>query len=517
MKDFKKLNVLDYLGILRRRKWYLITVFVLVGTGTGVYAWRLPLTYRSEARIVAEGPAISEEYVRQTDRMTADERMNSVRMLVQSRSFLERMVEELQMLGSGGKAPALSMEEAVNALKRRIQVATASGSVVILTYSATDPQQARDVLKAIADRLVQANVAQRRTKAVETDLFVEEQLRLVERELAEHEQKVKEFKLSHLGELPEQGTANMNALSGLHAQLAAVENALERARDQKRMLEFRNGELRRFAALAQTRAAARTATQDQGGQSSKTDVPPQLAAKKTQLAELMARYTSRHPDVVRLAGEIEELESELARAEGRLQTLTPLSPETESGENAAQTAADPSLEASMNSERAKIKLESESVEEELAKRQKERQEVLKNIRVYQDRLNIAPSLEQELEVLARAHEILKTRYTNLQNKRFQSQMTANVETSHKYESYRILDEPNFPTKPAFPNRIQIILIGLGVSLVLGVGAALGREFLDSTLSSEAEASSVLNLPILVSVPDVQEPRHSRRKSLRGAA
>ena len=70
---------------------------------------------------------------------------------------------------------------------------------------------------------------------------------------------------------------------------------------------------------------------------------------------------------------------------------------------------------------------------------------------------------------------LSRQYSNLWNKKFQSAMTTDLETDANVDTYKIIDPPNLPERPAFPNRVQIILIGLGAGLIVGIGAAFGTR------------------------------------------
>ena len=47
MKDLTRLHPIDYLKILYRRRWYAVAVFLLVGIGAVVCAWRKPDVYCS--------------------------------------------------------------------------------------------------------------------------------------------------------------------------------------------------------------------------------------------------------------------------------------------------------------------------------------------------------------------------------------------------------------------------------------------------------------------------------------
>ncbi len=513
MKDFKSLDFFGYVGILWRRKWYVVTVFVLVSAGTALYAWRRPLIYRSETRILVEQPTISEEYVRQSDPSTPEQQAANLRQQVQSQSFLAPVVEQMQLFGYGANSD-FSMDLAVTILRSNVQVTATGGNVVILSYAAADPQVARDVAQRLADSLVRKNVTYRRDRAVDTKQFLEDELVQAQRELAGKEDQVKQFKMSHLGQLPEQATANMSALTLLHTRLASADDAIEQAKGQKKLLDFRTQEQRRLDTLS--RGVISFAAAPAAGDAAQAN--PQLAAKRAELAQLIAKYTPKHPDVVRAAKEVEELERQQKAASAMNpgpEGVTPLGQDTPSGQADANPKSGEGDAFTVDAGDAELRLEAEALNEEISKRQKERGEILRQISDYQARLNLAPALEQELGTLVRDVEVLKSRYTSLLSKKFQAQMTENLETSRNYVSYRVVDEATLPPLPAFPNRAQMILMGLGMGLVLGLGAALGREYLDPTLRSEDEAVAVLGLPVLVSVPELKESARKGRQLLGG--
>ena len=102
----------------------------------------------------------------------------------------------------------------------------------------------------------------------------------------------------------------------------------------------------------------------------------------------------------------------------------------------------------------------------------------------------------------READILRARYETLQKQKFSTEMATNVETDIRNETYRVIDEANLPVKPEAPNRLHMILIGIGGGLVLGIGAAYGREMLDTTIGSEQEVKRVLNLPVLATISTV---------------
>lgn len=501
MKDLKNLNPSDYLRVLWRRKWYATISFCVVVIAAAAYAWWVPNVYRSEAKLAVEPAPIPKDYVRPSEVSTPEEQISAVRQHINSRSFLERMIQEFQLLGYGRES-GFSMDRAVEAVRRSIQVLSISKNAFSVSYTATDPQIAQSFTRRIVESLLQDSSSSRKTRAMETDKFLDEQLRQAGVDLAGYEEKIKQFKTAHLGALPEQESGNMSALNSLHSRLTLAENALQNALDQKRLIELRAKDQSRYGMSQRlTMPMSDIAEEDFGSGEASSGHSEELAKREAELAQLRLRYTAGHPDVVRVTKEVELLKAQSAAA-AKADDASKAGEESDSGQGELSI---PELTAdSGGMESAAESFESQSIKQEIAKREREKASILREIGVLRSRLNLAPALEQELRSLSREYDSLKLNYTNLQNKKFQSQMTANLETNRNTDTYKIIDDANLPDRPAFPNRLQMILLGLGAGVACAIGSVLARELLDTTLTTEDEVTSVLKLPVLASVSEISK-------------
>jgi polysaccharide biosynthesis transport protein len=501
MKNLVGLEFTDYLRIIWKRKWYIVIPFVLVASGVAYYAQTLIEIYRSEMRILVESPFISEDFVRPTVRTTPEDRISSIRQQISSRTFLERMIEQFQ-ISSYGAQPGFLMEDAVRDVRQRMGIERTSNDTFTLSFVDRDPKFAQTVTKQLGEELIRLNTAMRVDKVIVTDQFLDQQLRQAERELEAQEEKIKHFKIAHLGELPEQATGNLNSLSSLNSQLGAAENALQQARYQQKLLDFRMQQSKR-------------AIGNPGSNVEKRENPlapllDELAAKRALRTAMLAKYTSQHPDVERASREISELEKQVKERQLALDLheksdaaeLTPLGGKSQS----PGKAGDPN-----NSDADAFVFEMQTIKNEIQKRENEKAEILQEIKTIQARLNLAPALEQELNALLRELDSRRQKYSNLQSKKFNSQMSATVETDKKNVSYKIIDDANLPIKPVYPNRTHIILFGIAGGIAVGIAAAFGREFMDSTISSEEEAFTTLNIPVLAIISEIPRSTSSIRR------
>jgi succinoglycan biosynthesis transport protein ExoP len=497
MKDFSHLELWDYLRIPWKRRWYFLAGTVIILAATATIAWLRPNYYRSETRIVAESATVLDDQLSASAvRDRAEERANAIRQLLESRTILIRIIEEFRLRSSDTSIP---MEDALVNIRRNLDVSRASSGTFTMAYTASDPQVAQAITRRLAEILIQTNQSAQNTKAIEKDQFMDQELAQAKRDLDEIDARIKSFKATHLGELPEQATANMNALNGLQSQLMSIDASMDRARDQQKTLAFRIQEQQRLSALAKENAAT---SEPKTQITTPSPVESLLATKRAQLTEALSRFTPKHPDVIRLTKEVKELEDQVAKTSSAGNDNTPLGSgvtrETNSDSEISQLAL------STESDIAQAKYELETIGKTIARREKEREGILKSINVYQNRLNLAPALEQEMLGLAREHDTKQQQVANLEARKFNSQMAANAVADPKNDIYRILDEASLPERPVFPSKVHIILIGIGLSLVAGFAAAFAREYFDPALADEEEAVSVLQLPVLACIPEIPE-------------
>jgi uncharacterized protein involved in exopolysaccharide biosynthesis len=125
-------------------------------------------------------------------------------------------------------------------------------------------------------------------------------------------------------------------------------------------------------------------------------------------------------------------------------------------------------------------------------------------------------VEEEYKKLTRDHQTAQTFYDELLGKKRQSEMATELEQQQQGEQFRVMDPPNLPEKPTFPNRMLITFGGFVVGLALGGGAAFVLESRDQSFRTEQDVIAILKLPVLASIPRVNEDSpatHKNKKEL----
>jgi len=245
-----------------------------------------------------------------------------------------------------------------------------------------------------------------------------------------------------MGQLPQQLDANLRILEGLQQQLKRTGEAVRAAEDRSSVLQNQIDLLTKLEPpqleVGIRRSPASAPEDIRDGAAPEDPTITQYNLLKRELTNAQSKYTQSHPDVIDLKRKIANLEpkaTELldkqaalketrlkdrrARMERNLQEDKPLPP-----------AQDPITERLL----AQYKEQNTSALLE-AKRLKEEEKKLKEqISLYQKRIEDTPKREQELSLLTRDYDLLKTNYQSLLDKKIQSQMAENLERKQQVNS-----------------------------------------------------------------------------------
>src|SRR5207302_11098839 len=92
-----------------------------------------------------------------------------------------------------------------------------------------------------------------------------------------------------------------------------------------------------------------------------------------------------------------------------------------------------------------------------------------------------------------------------------STMASNLEARKAGENLEVLDPASLPDAPSEPNRWLIVGIGAGLGLMLGLFLVAAREVKDTSLKNLKDVRAYTNLPVLSSIPLLENALLVRRK------
>ncbi|HXZ39899.1 MAG TPA: XrtA system polysaccharide chain length determinant [Terriglobales bacterium] len=481
-----------YLGIARRRHLHFLIPMFLGWLAVWGVSWVLPAQYKSGTLILVEQPTMPKDYVTPNVNDDLQERLQSITQQILSRTHLLHIIDQMNLY-AGDHADS-NPDEKVERMRKDIEIELVRDPQNRVTafnvyYSARNPQVAQQVTSELTNLFINENLEVRQQQSEDTTKFLETQLEEARQNLSAQEEKIREFKGQHVGELPTQLGSNLQILSGLQSQLQAEEDALNTAKQQHVYLE---------TLLNQYKTLQGAVRSPEGAQMGLPAIDQELDKLKSDLADLSSRYTERHPDVRKLKDQIAKTEKMRDQLLADLKT-TP----TASSADAApvRNAADLAQASPM----AQLQSQMEANQTEIKNREQTIAGLKAKVNDYQARLNQEPVREQQLADLTRGYDQSKASYDELLKKKNESAMATSMELLQQGERFHIMDPPSLPLKPEFPNRLKFCGIGLAVGLALGIGVVGAFEMLDDRLYSEKELRELLPVTVISEIPVIVNP------------
>ena len=487
----------DYLEIFRRRKWLSIFSILFIMFGATVYCVVVPNKYESKTTILVVPQRVPEKFVTSTVTYGVEERLAATSQKIMSRTNLIAIIDELGLYQE--ERNTVPEEDLAGKMREKIDINIIKGKDAFeLSFEHEIPKIAMLTASKLASFFINENLRVREQLAVGTSEFLETQLQEVKTRLEKQEEKVKQYKLAYMGELPQEMQANLNRLTRMQDQKRTNAEAIARAEDRKVFLGSQVSTLQN-----------QIRTLD-GGVEDPTDLLiDELYAKQKLLEELSAKYTPNYPSIIQLRREIEQLEIMIAsNAPGS----------TEIGNSTNPGFPLRKRKASREKiEEKRLQAQIKSLDLDIQALKREQLEIQRSSDVIQAKVSRLPQREQEMISLTRDYDNLKKSYDELLNKKLEAEVSQNLEQRQKGEQFQILDPANLPRTHFKPDRPKVLGLAFLAALALGFGGGLGLEFLDPKLRGTADFKHFFDLPVLATIPIIQNAQYARRIKLRRAA
>ncbi len=505
MKKLVIKEPLDVLMMVNRRKWWALLAFLPLAAVAVLVALLLPSVYVSETLVLVESRDAPNDIVRDLVTLETSERLVAVQQKILSRTNLSRILNEF----SSGFDEWRRLNEAqqIERLRGRINIEITTGRrgretlvpYFNISYSDTDPVLAQKVTARLAELFIYEDSKTREEQVFGLKDFLQKELEKQSIELQRVEAQLAELKEKYRYELPEQLDTNLRTLDRLNEQLKSLDEQRSRYLTAKLEIEQRLSETSPVISREQVRRQAI-------GAATQNPLVAQFRQKETQLRELQSRYTDRHPDIVRLQTELDKLR-EVIPPEDLLEVDPMLQAQSE-------VVNEP------NPLHQQLTTQLASINTELRINEQRQEEIRRDLQRYAQRVENTPRREQEISILQRQYEGLSAKYRDLEAKLSDAQLTESLESAQKGEKLQIVDSASFPLNPAKPNRILVMLGGLGIALAVSLGLALAVDFLDQKIWNPSEVTHLLGLPLIGEIPEILSEAEvngrSRRALMRAA-
>ena len=468
----------DVLFVLFRHKRLALLAGLTVFTAALVAAVLLPPEFRSEAKLyvkfgresAAVDPAASIGKT-VTPIQDRDSELNSELQVLLSRELAEAVARRVgtdRLLDDVPDGDALAVATAADDLLDDVTAEVPSDTLnLLISYAASDPALARDVVAAYVDEYLVLRQRLFRNPGSE-DFFA-----------AQHERAVRE--LAHIrGDL-----RDLKDREGVADLTTQRTNLLGRIGDLERQADAARA-ARAAAVATADQLAGRLASMPENVVSSRTTGSPnssieQLRGRLSELRieerDVASRYVDDSPTVRSLRRQIEEAEDLLAKAEAAQgQETVSANPVREN--MAVRLEAERSAVAAQEAKLARLEADLTDVRGGLAR--------LIDLQVEVD------ELERRGAVAAKNAELYQQTYE-------EARIAAELEAG-EISNIRTLSPANLPVEPTGPNRKLLALAGLLLGLIAAGGTAFAAEALDHTVKRPEDTGELAATAPCVSVP-----------------
>ncbi|MBM4311743.1 MAG: hypothetical protein FJ119_12465 [Deltaproteobacteria bacterium] len=488
----------EYLGLLKRGKFIvLIPLCICVFLGAAI-AFKLPKAYRSEAKMFYMQQQIPDWAKLETANIYLEAMLIFIEALALSPDNILKLINELDLYPElEGKVASSDMidhfTKSYSLQYDYTEIPTKYGtSEEILTgftfsFDHNDGRKAYYVANALATSFIELFRKFREGTSVRSSTFFEAERERLRREMAVIDQQVATFKEKHVNELPELFALNYRMVEVTTNKIFTIDQKMMELRGQQRNLEMELSTMSPVLGMT--------------GLSGERIVTPQerLAALKSELGQLRARYSDRHPDVIRAQHEIGKLEALVA---GQTQNSGHNDEQASEGRGAMDRYVVEQSGGAFNPLYTQLKVRLEEVKIELQNLQLERVQHEADLVEYERRVGLMPFVEKEWLILARDRDSAQQRFNDLASQVLTMESSAEMEKRELGGRLSIGQPPVIPLQPFKPNIPMIIGVAFFVGLSIGVGLLLGWDYTTKTIRTSQDLMPLGEASLLVELPMV---------------
>jgi succinoglycan biosynthesis transport protein ExoP len=489
-KTNKNVDFREYWQIFRRRIYFFIIPFVIsiiVGIYLGVTA--KPVYESSTVIQISDSQLLSNAMRKLVPGVSGPERLQNLRKLITSHSYLRRLIQTLNLSGDpnireeAGKLkdqyPDFTIDEIaelllIDILRTHIVIKPSGTNFIEVVAQAKSPDLAFNLTKTLTQIFIDESL-RREVGGIRGALeFSSEQLALYKDKLEESEERLQKFQESVLDDEIENQAVIAANLDQMNTMIATIDFDLRKAKDRLNFLESRIRE---------------------SGKNYKTPVSSELSRLKSRLLEavldlskLMLKYSWQDARVLKVNSDIERLQENI-----RIEIEKEIKSQYASGDGF-------DIEIYVQKEIAAI--DADYLNRKLT--------TLTDLnKLYKGSLSKAPSREMALDRLKREVAGNRDIYQALLQQTRGSEIEEALQKTEAEFRFKIVEPPTRPIDPIQPNRLRSLMIAIIMGAIIGSSFIFLMEYTDHSLKNVETVEKFLNLPVLGTVPHIEMELSSR--------
>jgi succinoglycan biosynthesis transport protein ExoP len=460
-------NINDIKGLIRRRILIFLLSSIPVFIIVAIITFILPPIYVSKSTILIESQQIPQEYVKSTVTGYIEERLQTITQRILSRSNLLKIINQFNLYPQMREKYATEVVidkmrkdinlETVKAGGRRGQATTIAFT---LSYEGKNPSIIQKVANVLASLYLEENLKKREAQATRTTDFLQQELDEIKEQIDEYGNKITEFKKTHIGNLPEHSSINVQAMERLSRDLDQMNMALTTLKERKVYLEGQ---------IANADTLAPVIQEEQGKMVLGINPEERLKSLRLQLVSLRSSLSEKHPDIKKLKREISGLEIRVEEAKSsseeakrlidlknRLITIksrlgsqhpdvikiskevAALSKEIEK-DKTNKSEYGLAYKNPQNPAHSNLKTQIDTINLEMGQLIDGKNRIKKKMIDYQKRIENAPLIEKEYESLTTDYKNAKQKYNEIMSKLMEAKVARGMEETQHGERFTIIE------------------------------------------------------------------------------
>ncbi|MEQ9546545.1 MAG: Wzz/FepE/Etk N-terminal domain-containing protein [Marinobacter sp.] len=466
----------EILREVRARKWLALLLFMVVSFGVLAAGFLWPYKYQSETiifiddqniiRPLMEGSAVTTEI---------NDRASAAKELLWSRSVMEKVALDPSIFDDATADLERSrLEDRIGGLRSNLSVRPRGDNYFAITYQSESPMKAFQIAQRMGQLFIEETNKRKRAESREAYEFIDKQVKSYENQLAQVEERLKEFLSENVD-----GTES------------EANNRMANLRNQLELAELERAELRTRARSLENELNRVNPTVREG---SVDAFQSRINSLEEKLDNLRLQYHDSYPDIVILKEQLRELRSQRARAMAN-QDDEVLSVSGESVSNPVYQE----IQSELSRTRANIQTVNtriRSFEQLLAEQSKRMERIQENKAQYSE--------------LTRDMEVNKQIYDDLLKRRERARVSMHLDVEGQGLNYKINEAAQFPLGSSGPKFSTFAAAGLFVGLLAPFGLAAGLLQIDPRVRARNQLEEDIGLPVLAELPQVSTPFEQRR-------
>lgn len=474
MKELLDSVVSEIYGAWRFRWWGMALAWV-IALGGWVYISLMPNQYEAHARVLVNTNTDLRDIIqRQGLTIPPDiiSEVEQVRLAMLGRPQLEKVARQTDLHLSVGSAA--EMEYLVSSLRSRITIEGGGSDgrrsegdnlfAISMTYPSR--QKAIDVVSTLLNILVEDTLGASRSGAESSIRVLEEQQAKAEARLTRAENRRRDFRREHSGLMPDER-------GGYFERLQTAQTSL---REAERERELKRNELQQIEAQLRSERPVLSSTP---GELPENSLDARIQRLEAEIADLLIRFTGKHPEVVAKRETLEQLRKR------RAEELNAMGVDGASGSAAS---ANP-VHQQLRIERNKVAVEIGRLDVTIA----DLRQRIGELGATRDR---AIEVETELSQLDRDYAIVQEQYNSITQALEKAKLSDDVVGPVEFQ---IIDPPSAELEPVAPNRPLLVLLCLVAALGAGGGLAFVIHQVRPVFNTGRELRLATDLPVLGTV------------------